>query len=217
MNKVYTIEDAINVVKDHDTVLMGGFLLCGYPYYLVEQLNKTTATNLTVVSSDTGTSDCPTYELMKSGRVKKVVASYIGANSETGRLYMTKEAEVELVPQGTFAERIRAAGAGLGGVLTPTGVGTMVEEGKKTFEIDGKKFLLERPIRGNVALIKAQKGDTLGNLVLKGTAKNFNEVMATAADFVIAQVDELVEPGDINPEEVCIPSIFVDAVVKVGA
>jgi len=217
MNKVYTIEDAINVVKDHDTVLMGGFLLCGYPYYLVEQLNKTTATNLTVVSSDTGTSDCPTYELMKSGRVKKVVASYIGANSETGRLYMTKEAEVELVPQGTFAERIRAAGAGLGGVLTPTGVGTMVEEGKKTFEIDGKKFLLERPIRGNVALIKAQKGDTLGNLVLKGTAKNFNEVMATAADFVIAQVDELVEPGDIDPEEVCIPSIFVDAVVKVGA
>lgn len=216
MNKVYNIEDAINVIKDGDIVLMGGFLMCGYPNYLIEQLNRTTATNLTVVSSDTGNSNCPTFDLMKSGRVKKVMASYIGANTETGRLYITKEADVELVPQGTFAERIRAAGAGLGGVLTPTGLGTMVEEGKDILEIDGKKFLLEKPIKGNVALIKAQKGDTLGNLVLKGTAKNFNEVMATAADFVIAQVEELVEPGDIDPEDVCIPSIFVDAVVKVG-
>jgi len=217
MNKVYSIEDAIGVIKDRDIILMGGFLMCGYPKELIEQLNKTTAKELTVVSSDTGNSDCPTFELMKSGRVKKVMASYIGANTETGRLYITKEAEVELVPQGTFAERIRAAGAGLGGVLTPTGVGTMVEEGKDTIIIDGKKYLLEKPIKGNVALIKAQKGDTMGNLVLRGTAKNFNEVMATAADFAIAQVEELVELGDIDPEDVSIPSVFVDAVVKVGA
>lgn len=217
MNKVYGVREAMKVIKDGDIILMGGFLMCGYPSYLIEQLNKTAATNLTVVSSDTGISGCPTYELMKSGRVKKVMASYIGANDETGRLYITKEAEVELVPQGTFAERIRAAGAGLGGVLTPTGVGTVVEEGKETLVIDGRKYLLEKPIKGNVALIKAQKGDALGNLVLKGTAKNFNEVMATAADFVIAQVDELVEVGDIDPEDVCIPGIFVDAVVKVGA
>ena len=216
MNKVYNIGDAINVVKDGDIVLMGGFLLSGYPKCLVEQLNKTKASNLTVVSSDTATTDSPTYELMKSGRVKKVYASYIGGNAETGRLYITKEAEVELVPQGTLAERIRAAGAGLGGVLTPTGVGTIVEEGKDTLLIDGKKYLLEKPIKGNVALIKAWKGDSLGNLVLKGSARNFNEVMATAADFVIAQVDELVEPGDIDPEDVSIPSVFVDAVVKVG-
>lgn len=216
MNKVSTIEDAISVIKDGDVVLMGGFLMCGYPDKLIEQLNKTTASELTVVSSDTGTSDCPTFELMKSGRVKKVMASYIGANSETGRLYISKDAEVELVPQGTFAERIRAAGAGLGGVLTPTGVGTMVQEGKEQLVINGKTYLLEMPIKGNVALVKAHKGDTMGNLVLRGTARNFNEVMATAADYVIAQVDVLVEPGEIDPEEVSIPSIFVDAVVKAG-
>ena len=215
MNKVTSASEALKKVKDHDTIMIGGFLAGGSPELLVKELNKTSAKNLTIISTDSGTVDMPTYELSKSGRLKKVYASYIGANPETGRLYMTHEAEVELVPQGTLAERIRAGGAGLGGFLTPTGVGTIVEEGKQKIEVEGKTYLLELPLRGNVALIRAHIADEEGNLVINGSSRNFNLVMATAADYVIAQVDKIVKTGEINPNHVNVPSIFVNAIVEV--
>lgn len=216
MNKLTSAEDALSRLKEGDTIMIGGFLASGNPMYLVKALNATTAGNLTVISNDTGINECPSFDLMKSGRVKKVYASYIGGNSETGRLLMSKEAEVELVPQGTLAERIRAGGAGIGGFLSPVGVGTIVADNKQVVTVEGKDFLLELPLRANIALIKAHIADEKGNLVIQGSSKNFNTVMATAADYVVAQVDTYVKAGEIDPEHVTIPGIFVDAIVKVG-
>lgn len=217
MNKITTAQEAMKRVKENDTLMIGGFLFGGNPEYLVSVLNETTPGNLTLISNDTGTADMQTYTLTKSGRVKKIYASYIGANPETGRLFITKEAEVELVPQGTLAERIRAGGAGLGGFLTPVGLGTIVEEGKKKIEVEGREFLLELPLHANVALIKAHIADEVGNLVIKGSSKNFNVVMATAADYVIVEVDEIVKAGTLDPDVITVPGIYVDAIVKVGA
>ncbi|WP_334077296.1 CoA transferase subunit A [Paenibacillus sanfengchensis] len=217
MNKIISAEEAVKKVKDGDTVMVGGFLAGGYPEELVRALVDTnSAGNLTVISNDTGTSELSIYELVKSGRVKRIFASYIGANPETGRLLMTKEADVQLFPQGTLAEKIRAGGAGLGGVLTPVGVGTVVEAGKQKLEIDGREYLLELPLKADVALIRAHKGDEAGNLVINGSSRNFNIIMATAAEYVIAQTDEYVKAGDIDPNHVNVPGIFVDAIVKVG-
>lgn len=216
MNKKTTAKEAMKRVKDGDIIMIGGFLMGGNPDYLVSELNKTEAKELTIISNDTGTVDSHSYELIKSGRIKKVYASYIGSNPETGKLLMTKEAEVELVPQGTLAERIRAGGAGLGGFLTPVGLGTIVEEGKRKVEVDGKEYLLELPLKANIALVKANYADEIGNLVIKGSSKNFNVVMASAADYVIAEVSEIVKTGAIDPEHVTVPSIYVDAIVRVG-
>lgn len=217
MNKLTTAREAMKKVKDGDMIMIGGFLLGGHPIHLVNALNETTPGNLTIVSNDTGTAETPTYELVKSGRVKKIYASYIGANPETGRLLMTKEAEVELVPQGTLAERIRCGGAGIGGFLTPVGIGTIVEEGKQKVTVEGREYLLELPLKANVALIRANVADEIGNLVIRGSSKNFNTVMATAADYVIAEVDEVVPVGTIDPNHVTVAGIFVDAVVKTQA
>lgn len=217
MNKVISTEEAVKKVKDGDTVMVGGFLAGGYPEDLVRALVDTnSAGNLTIISNDTGTAELSIYELVKSGRVKRIFASYIGANPETGRLLMTKEADVQLFPQGTLAEKIRAGGAGLGGVLTPVGVGTVVEEGKKKLEIEGREYLLELPLKADVALIKAHKADETGNLVINGSSRNFNMIMATAAEYVVAQTDEYVKTGEIDPNHVNVPGIFVDAIVKVG-
>ncbi|TKH44110.1 branched-chain amino acid dehydrogenase [Paenibacillus terrae] len=216
-NKVISAEEAVKKVKDGDTVMVGGFLAGGFPEDLVRALVDTnSASNLTIISNDTGTPELSIYNLVKSGRVKRIFASYIGSNPETGRLLMTKEAEVQLFPQGTLAEKIRAGGAGLGGVLTPVGVGTMVEEGKKKIEIDEREYLLELPLKADVALIRAHKADEEGNLVINGSSRNFNLVMATAAEYVVAQADEYVKAGEIDPNHVNVPSIFVDAIVKVG-
>lgn len=216
-DKLITAQEAVNKVKDGDTIMIGGFLTGGHPENLVSALLSTnTAGDLGIISNDTGTQELSIYQLVKSGRVKRVFASYIGANPETGRLLMTGEADVQLFPQGTLAEKIRAGGAGLGGVLTPVGVGTAVEEGKRKIEINEREYLIEMPLKANVAFIKAYKADETGNLIINGSARNFNIVMATAADYVIAEVDEYVKTGEIDPNHVNVPGIFVDAIVKVG-
>ncbi|QDY85929.1 CoA transferase subunit A [Paenibacillus polymyxa] len=215
--KVNSAEEAVKKIKNGDTVMVGGFLQGGIPEELVRALVDTnSADNLTIISNDTGTPELSIYRLVKSGRVKRIFASYIGSNPETGRLLMTKEAEVQLFPQGTLAEKIRAGGAGLGGFLTPVGVGTIVEEGKQKIKIDEREYLLELPLKADVALIRAHKADEAGNLVINGTSRNFNLVMATAAEYVIAQTDEYVKAGEIDPNHINVPGIFVDAIVKVG-
>lgn len=214
-DKQKSISEAIGVVKDGDTIMIGGFLHCGNPQHLVKALIQTDAKNLTTISSDTGTMETTNYELFKSGKVKRLYASYIGGNPMAGQFLNNGEAEVKLFPQGTLAEKIRAGGAGLGGFLTPVGLGTIVEEGKEKITIDGTEYLLELPLKANVALIKADKADKTGNLFISGSARNFNVVMASAADYVIAEVSEIVETGEIDPNHVTIPGIFVDALVKI--
>ena len=217
MNKLISAGEAVKKVKDGDAIMIGGFLAGGHPEKLVNALlNTSTASALAIISNDTGTTELSIYQLIKSGRVKRIFASYIGSNPETGRLLMTGEAKVQLFPQGTLAEKIRAGGAGLGGFLTPVGVGTVVEDGKRKVEIDDREYLLEMPLRANVALIRARQADEAGNLVINGSSRNFNIVMASAADYVIAEVDEYVKTGEIDPNHVNVPGIFVDAIVKVG-
>lgn len=213
-NKITDLSSALDKVKDGDVIMIGGFLHCGHPDNLVKSLCSKPVGNLTVISNDTGTTELSSYELIKSGKVTKIHGSYIGANPETGRLLYSKEAEVFLWPQGTLAEKIRTGGAGLGGFLTPVGLGTVIEEGKEKITVNGKTYLLELPLRANVALIKANKADKAGNLYMAGTSRNFNELMATAADWVIAEVDELVEVGELDPNSVTVPGIFIDAIVK---
>ena len=217
MNKLISAGEAVKKVKDGDAIMIGGFLAGGHPEILVNALlNASTASDLAIISNDTGTTELSIYQLIKSGRVKRIFASYIGSNPETGRLLMTGEAKVQLFPQGTLAEKIRAGGAGLGGVLTPVGLGTVVEEGKRKIEIGEKNYLLEMPLKANVAFIKAQKADETGNLIINGSSRNFNVVMATAADYVVAEVDEYVKAGEIDPNDVTVPGIFIDNIVKVG-
>ena len=217
INKQISAREAVKRVKDGDTVMIGGFLAGGHPEHLVNALlNTNSSSGLTIISNDTGTTVLSIYQLVKSGRVEHIIASYIGSNPETGRLLMTKEAKVQLFPQGTLAEKIRAGGAGLGGILTPVGIGTVIEEGKQKLKIDQKEYLLELPLKANVALIRANQADETGNLIINGSSRNFNMVMATAADYVIAEVDECVKTGEIDPNHVNVPGIFVDAIVKVG-
>lgn len=214
-DKQKNIKEALAVVKDGDSIMIGGFLHCGNPQNLVAALIEADATNITTISSDTGTLETTNYELLKSGKVTKLIASYIGGNPMAGNFLHSGEAEVKLFPQGTLAEKIRAGGAGLGGFLTPVGLGTIVEEGKEKLSVDGKEYLLELPLRANVALIKADKADKAGNLFISGSARNFNVMMATAADYVIAEVCEIVETGEIDPNHVTVSGIFVDALVKI--
>ena len=214
-DKIKDIKEAVAVVRDGDTVMVGGFLQCGNPQHLVRALSETSVKDLTLVSSDTGNMETSNYELLKSGKVKRIMASYIGGNPEAGKFMVTGEAEVILVPQGTLAERIRAGGAGLGGYLSPVGIGTVVEEGKQKLTVEGREYLLELPIKANVAFIKADMADRSGNLRITGSARNFNVVMATAADHVVAQVSEIVETGEIDPNDVNVPGIFVDTLVKI--
>jgi len=214
MNKLTTAAQAIARVKDGDTLLIGGFLQVGSPETLVGALlAASTAKDLTIISDDSGTACTNTIKVMQQGRVKKVYASYIGANPLTQKMLLEDPASVELIPQGTLAERIRAGGAGIRGFYTPTGVGTVVEQGKEKRLIGGVECLLEEAIRGNVALIRATVADKAGNLFLRGTTKNFNTLMARAADYVVAEAQKIVEIGEIDPELVTVPGIFVDAVV----
>ena len=216
-SKLVSASESVKRVKDGDKIMVGGFLAGGHPENLVKALLETNpACDLTIISNDTGTQELSIYQLVKSGRVTHVLASYIGSNPETGRLLMTGEAKIELFPQGTLAEKIRAGGSGLGGVLTPVGLGTEVEKGKRKIEVNNKEYLLEEPLKAEVAFIKAQKADEEGNLIIDGSSRNFNIVMATAADYVVAEVDEYVKAGEIDPNHVNVPGIFVNAIVKVG-
>lgn len=215
MNKLITAKEACGFIKSGMTLLIGGFLKCGTPITVINEILKSDIKDLTIVANDTSYIDSDRGLLVVNRKVKKVIASHIGLNPETGRQMNAGELEVELVPQGTLSERIRAAGAGLGGILTPTGVGTEVQKGKEVIEVDGKKYLLEKPLRGNIALIYGSKVDSFGNASFVGTTQNTNVVMAMAADIVIVEAEEYVD-GALDPNEVVIPGLFINYIVKRG-
>lgn len=216
MSKVISIKEAISLIKDGDSIMIGGFMVNGTPETLVDALVEANTKDLTLICNDSGYADRGAGKLVSNKQFKKVIASHIGLNKETGRQMAAGETEVDLVPQGTLAERIRAAGFGLGGVLTPTGLGTLVEEGKEKVTVDGKEYLLEKPLAADVALLYAAKVDKAGNMVYKGAQNNFNNVMASAAKITIVEAGELVEVGELNPNEVVTPGIFVNYIVEGG-
>jgi len=215
MNKVLaSAADAVARIPDGATIMMGGFGLCGIPENLIAALRARGTRNLTVISNNAGVDDFGIGLLLRARQVRKMISTYVGENKEFERQFLTGELEVELVPQGTFAERIRAGGAGIAGFFTPTGFGTLVAEGKETRVIDGTPYVLERPLKADFAFVKAWKGDTVGNLVYRRTARNFNPVMATAAAVTIAEVEHLVEAGEIDPDHVHTPGIFVKQILQ---
>ena len=215
MNKVLeSAEAAVALVADGATIMMGGFGVCGIPENLIRALHARGVKQLTIISNNAGVDDFGAGILLRSRQVRKMISTYVGENKEFERQFLTGEIEVELVPQGTFAERIRAGGAGIGGFFTPTGYGTLIAEGKETRTIDGIRYVLEQPLRADFAFVKGWQGDRLGNLVYRKTARNFNPVMATAAKITIAEVEQLVEPGAIDPDHVVTPGIFVRHILQ---
>jgi 3-oxoacid CoA-transferase subunit A len=212
--RVADSDAAIARIEDGATILLGGFGLCGIPENLIAALRRKGAKDLTLVSNNAGVDDFGIGLLLQSKQVKKMVASYVGENKTFEQLALKKEIEVELNPQGTLAERIRAGGAGIPAFFTPTGYGTMAAEGKEVREFNGRPHVLVPALRGNFAFIKAWKGDRWGNLVYRKTARNYNAMMATAADYTIAEVEELVELGQLNPDCIHTPGIFVDAIFQ---
>ena len=206
--------EALSVVKDGDVILVGGFGLIGSPLTLIEGLTQMDVKGLTIVSNNLGESGKGLGKLLNQKKIGR--GSYFTSNRDVGEAYKRGELELELVPQGTLAERLRAGGAGIPAFYTSTSSGTKLAENKESRVFDGREYVLERGLRGNVALIRAYKADTRGNLVYYKTARNFNPVMATAADYVIAEVDEIVEAGELDPESIVTPHLYVDAVVKAG-
>ncbi len=213
MNKEIQLSDVQQYFADNQTFLMGGFGLCGIPEKLIGALLKHGAKNLTIVSNNGGVDDFGIGLLIGNGQVVKMVSSYIGENKALEQRFLDGSLTVELNPQGTLAERVRAGGAGIPAFYTPAGVGTVVAEGKETREFDGRSYVLERGIRGDVAFVKAYKADRHGNLTYRKTARNFNPLMATAAKVVIAEVEEIVDPGQLNPDEIITPGIYVHHIV----
>ncbi len=214
MTDIITPREAAELVPDGSVVMFGGFMGCGNPFALVDALIARDAKDLIYIANDCSFPDVGVGKLVVQKRLKKVIATHIGLNPECGKQMADGSLEVELVPQGTLAERIRAAGAGLGGILTPTGVGTPVEEGKQVLNINGKDYLLELPLFAEVALVKAWKADTAGNLIYRRSARNFNPLMATAAKLVIAEAEEIVPVGSLDPDQIHTPAIFVDHLVQ---
>jgi 3-oxoacid CoA-transferase subunit A len=212
--RVSSADAAIQKVTDGVTILMGGFGLCGIPENLIAALRRKETKNLTVVSNNAGVDDFGIGLLLQNKQVNKMISTYVGENKLFEQLVLSGELEVELNPQGTLAERLRAGGAGIPAFYTATGVGTMVADGKETREFNGRQFVMERCLRGDFAFIKAWKGDRWGNLVYRKAARNFNPMMATAADYVIAEVEEVVELGQLEPDSVHTPGIFVDAIFQ---
>lgn len=214
--KVITASEAANIVADNSSVMIGGFLGCGTPDKIIAEMINIGKKNLEIIGNDSSFVDKGIGRLIANKMVKIVRVSHIGTNPETQKQMIEKEIEVELIPQGTLAERVRAAGVGLGGILTPVGVGTVVEEGKKVMEIDGVKQILETPISADYALIKARTADQLGNLVYSLTARNFNPLMAMAAKTVIAEVDEILPVGCLSPDSIHTPGVLIDYIVVGG-
>ena len=215
MNKV--VRDAHEAVADVSagaTIMMGGFGLCGIPENLIGALRDKGVKNLTVISNNAGVDDFGIGLLLRQRQVKKMISTYVGENRLFEELVLNGELQIELNPQGTFAERIRAGGAGIGGFYTPTGYGTIIAEGKETRTWNGKHYVLELPLRADYAFVKAWKGDRYGNLVYRKTARNFNPLMATAAGVTIAEVEELVEPGDLDPDVIHTPGIYVKRIFR---
>lgn len=215
-NKLKSLNEAIECIVSGSTIMIGGFMGCGSPKTLIDGIVNKGIQNLTIISNDTDFSGKGVGKLLSSGQMTKLIGTHIGNNPETGVKINSGELEAELVPQGTFVERIRSGGAGLGGFLTQTGLGTVVEKEKAKIVFDGKTYLLETPLKANVALIKAYKSDTWGNLIFRGSGRNFNLAMATAADYVIAEVEECVNVGEIDQEDVVLPGLFIDVVVIGG-
>jgi 3-oxoacid CoA-transferase subunit A len=210
MNKVLaSAAEAVAMVPDGATVMMGGFGLCGIPENLIRAIHERGTRDLTIISNNAGVDTFGIGVLLQSHQVRKMISTYVGENQEFERQCLSGELELELVPQGTFAERIRAGGAGIAGFYTPTGYGTIVAEGKESRVFDGRHYVLERPLKADFAFIKAWRGDRVGNLVYRRTARNFSPMMATAARVTIAEVEELLEPGEIDPNTVVTPGIFV--------
>ena len=215
MNKVFPNADAaVADVPDGATIMVGGFGLCGIPEKLIDAIRRKGAKNLTVMSNNAGIMGFGLGLLLASGQIKKVIGTYVGENKTLEDLALKGAVELELIPQGTFAERIRAGGAGIAGFFTPTGVGTVIAEGKEVREFDGRKYLLERGLKADYAFIKAWKGDRWGNLVYRKTARNFNPMMATAAKVTIAEVEELVELGGVDPNSIVTPGIYVKRIFQ---
>lgn len=212
MKKVVCVHDAIELIKDGASVMIGGFLSCGAPDKLIDELVRQGKKNLTMICNDTSYPNVDKGKMIANKLVKKLIAAHIGTNPDTGEQMRKGKIDVELIPMGTLVEKIRAKGAGLGGVLTQTGVGTILEQNKETIEIEGKKFIFEKPLGADFALIYGTKVDRFGNVAFYGTTRNFNTVMATAADTVIVQADEIVEC--LDPNDVVIPGLFVDYIVK---
>ena len=213
---VVSAKEAISHVKKGNSIMVGGFNYGGIPYTLIDALLEAGTDKLTMITNDTVYEDVGHGKLIASGKVKKVVASHVGLNKKTGEFYNSGKMELELVPQGTLIERIRCGGYGLGGFLTPTGVGTIVEEGKQVIEVGGKKYLLELPLRADVALVRAYKADRMGNLIYRGTNRNFNPMMATAADITIVEVDSVVDVGEMDPDHIVTQGILIDMLVVKG-
>ena len=215
MNKVVAnADEAIRDIQDGATILVGGFGLCGIPENLISAVARKGIKNLTIMSNNAGVDDFGLGVLLQNRQVKKCVSTYVGENKLFEELVLSGELELELVPQGTFAERIRAGGAGIPAFFTPTGVGTLIAEGKETREFDGRMYVMERAIQAEFALIKAWKGDKWGNLVFRKTARNFNPMIGTAGKITIAEVEELVEVGTVAPDDVHLPGIYVKRIMQ---
>ena len=206
-------EKALDGLKDNMTLLVGGFGLCGLPENLILALKKTGAKNLTCVSNNAGVDGFGLGMLLETRQIKKMISSYVGENKEFERQFLSGELEVELTPQGTLAERLRAGGAGIPAFFTPTGVGTLVAEGKETREFEGRKYIMERGLRGDFALIKAWKADPYGNVIYRKTARNFNPMMATAAKITVVEVEEIVDYGELDPDSIHTPGIYIQRIV----
>lgn len=215
MNKVFpSAEAAIFDIEDGASIMSGGFGLCGNPENLIRAIHDKGIKNLTLISNNCGTDDCGLGILLKNGQVRKMVATYVGENKVFEHLFLCGDLEVELVPQGTFAERIRAGGAGIPAFYVRAGVGTPLGEGKEIRVFDGKEYLMEMGLRADFAIVHAWKGDAYGNLVYRKTARNFNPIMATAGRITIAEVEHLVAPGDIDPDHVHTPGIYVQRIIQ---
>jgi 3-oxoacid CoA-transferase A subunit len=215
INKVvFGADDAIHDITDHSSIMLGGFGLCGIPENCIQALLKKGVKGLTCISNNAGVDDFGIGLLLKTRQVKKMISSYVGENAEFERQLLSGELEVELIPQGTLAERVRAGGAGIPAFFTPAGVGTEVAQGKEVREYDGKLYLLEKWLRADFALVKAWKGDTSGNLIYRGTARNFNPMMATAGRITIAEVEELVPVGELDPNQIHTPGIYVHRIFQ---
>ena len=215
MNKVVAnADEAIRDMQDGAVIMSGGFGLSGNPENLISAIHRKGVKNLTVISNNCGTTDKGLGILLQSRQIRKMVASYVGENKEFERQFLAGELEVELNPQGTLAERIRAGGAGLGGFFTPTGAGTQIAEGKESRVLEGREMIFEKPLKADYAIVRAWKGDKWGNLVFRKTARNFSPMMCTAARITIAEVENLVEVGEIEPDQVHVPSVYVQRIFK---
>lgn len=215
MNKVlFSAKEAIHDITDGATILVGGFGLCGIPETLIEALTRKGVKNLTTISNNAGVDEFGLGKLLYAGQIKKHIGSYVGENKMFEQMVLTGKLELELNPQGTLAERIRAAGAGIPAFFTPTGVGTLVAEGKEVREFDGRPYVMEKALHADFALIRAWKADRWGNLVFRKTSRNFNPMMATAARVTIVEAEHIVDPGEIDPDQVHLPSVYVKRIIQ---